>query len=386
METLRSKDRVVLEAFAEFDPAKSAGLSPAAPLTIRSLAVFTASDSQTLVYIGTGGGKIILASLGPPLTSSGSSVDSDKGVVEFLRSASVGVRLVESIHVLSEIGRVLVLSEGSVFLVDLLLLQPARKLIFLKDVTAVTRRILCAEDSSLAPLGDGMQKAEILSPGQKFFQKLGGSIRVNGIGPRISEPQRGGPSCFVGVAAAKKLVLMELLAAGSTEADSDSAGVSVRLKEIPGIDGVRAMSWLGNSIILGTSDGYTLFSISNGSNIPLFMLPESSGPPQLKCLWGSKEALLLVDNVGVVVNSAGQPVGGSLIFQYTPDSIAEMPSYVIIAKDGRMDLFRRKTGACVQSVSYAKGGVGRCIVANDDQGRGDVIVMATPYKVGHLFT
>ncbi|RZR86001.1 hypothetical protein BHM03_00013085 [Ensete ventricosum] len=393
MEPLRAKDRLVLEAFAEFDPAKSAGLTSAAPLTIRSLCVFPASDSRTLVYIGTGGGNIILASLDPPSTggapSYGTSVGSAKGAVEFLRSATIGVRQIESIHVLSEIGRVLVLSDGSMFLLDLHLLQPARKLSFLKDVTAIARRIPCSEAMSLGPLGDGVSKAEILSPSQKFFQKLGGSIRTNGIGPRITESQRGGNSCFIAAAGARKLVLMELLVPGSIDVDSDSRGVSVHLKEIQDIDGISAMAWLGNSIVLGTSDGYTLFSTTNGISTPLFMLPESSGPPRLKSLWGSKEVLLLVDNVGVVVNASGQPVGGSLIFQYAPDSITEMPSYVIVTKHGRMDLFRRKSGTCVQSVSYAKGGIGQCIVASDDQGKGEVIVVATPYKVGkfhnHIF-
>ncbi|CAL9045081.1 unnamed protein product [Musa banksii] len=384
MEPLRAKDRLVLEAFAEFDPAKSAGLTSAAPLAIRSLCVFAASDSKTLVYIGTGGGNIILASLDPPSTrgapSYGTSVGSAKGAAEFLRSATIGVRQIESIHVLSEIGRVLVLSDGSVFLLDLHLLQPARKLSFLKDATAIARRIPCSEAMSLGPLGDGVSKAEILSPSQKFFQKLGGSIRANGIGPRITESQRGGNSCFIAAAGARKLVLMELLVPGSIDVDSDSRGVSVHLKEIQDIDGVSAMAWLGNSIVLGTSDGYTLFSTTNGISTPLFMLPESSGPPRLKSLWGSKEVLLLVDNVGVVVNASGQPVGGSLIFQYAPDSITEMPSYVIVAKHGRMDLFRRKSGTCVQSVSYAKGGIGQCIVASDDQGKGEVIVVATPYK------
>ncbi|KAG6481905.1 vacuolar sorting protein 3-like isoform X1 [Zingiber officinale] len=381
METLRSKDRLVVEAFVEFDPAKSLGLPPSAPLKIRALSVFDASESQTLVYIGTGGGKIILVSSVPPSTSFGSGVDSGKGAVEFIRSVSVGSGIVEAIRVLSEIGSVLLLSEGSVFLVDLLLLQPVRKLGFLKDVTAVVRSSWSSEESKSGPLRDWLSKAEILSPGQKLFQKLGSSIRANGIASRILEPQRGGDSCFIAAAAAKKIVLMELLVPGSTDVNSDISNVSVRLKEVPGIDEVKTMAWLGNSIILGNLEGYTLFSTTDGNVTPLFSLPESSGPPQLKSLLGNKEALMLVDNVGVIVNNSGQPVGGSLIFQYIPDSIGEIPSYIVIANDGRMDLFRRKTGACVQSVSNAKPGAGHCIVANDDQGRGSMIVFATPHKV-----
>lgn len=397
MESFLSKDRAVIEFFAEFDPARSAGFAPSVPLTIRCVSLFAASDSQTLVYIGTGGGKIIVVSLNlssasnpspnPPAKangngkdSSGSGVDSTKGV-EFLKSVSVSNRLIESIHVLPEIGRVLVLSDGFLFLLDLLLAQPARKLGFIKDVTAVCKRIPCPESSSSDPLGDGAAKGDILTPGQKFLQRLGGGIRANGIGSRISEPQReGANSCIIAAAAGKRLVMMELLLTGSSDMLSDSGGVSVLLKEILGIDGVRTMAWLGDSIIVGTSDGYTLFSASAGKSSPIFMLPDSSGPPRLKSLWRSKEVLLLVDNVGVTVNGLGQPVGGSLILQYVPESIAEMSSYVIVARDGRVDLYRKKTGASVQSLSFAKGGVGPCIVANDDRGNGEVVVIATPYK------
>ncbi|XP_010930300.1 vacuolar sorting protein 3 isoform X1 [Elaeis guineensis] len=396
MESIRSKDRAVIEAFAEFDPAKSAGFPPSVPLTIRCVSVFAASDSQTLVYIGTGGGKIILVLLNPSSTlssapnpatvngngkdSPGSGVDSTEAV-EFLKAVSVSNRLIESIHVLSEIGKVLVLSDGFLFLLDLFLAQPVRKLGFIKDVTAVSKRIPCPESSSSDPLGDGVPKGEILRTGQKFFQKLGGGIRANGIGSRISEPHRGGAnSCIIAVAAGKRLVLIEFFLPGSGDVDSDSGGVSVLQKEILGIDGVRTMAWLGDSIIVGTSDGYILFSTSAGKSTPIFMLPDSSGPPRLKSLWRSKEVLLLVDNVGVVVDRLGQPVGGSLIFQYIPESIAEMSSYVIVARDGRVDLYRKKTGANVQSLSFAKDGVGSCIVAIDDRGSGEVVVVATPYK------
>lgn len=400
MESLRSKDRAVIEAFAEFDPAKSAGFPPSVPLTIRCVSVFAASDSQTLVYIGTGGGKIILFLLNPSSTPSsapnpatvngngkdspGSGVDATEAV-EFLKAVSVHNRLIESIHVLSEIGRVLVLSGGFLFLLDLFLAQPVRKLGFVKDVTAVSKRIPCPESSSSDPFGDGVPKGEILRTGPKFFQRFGGSIRANGIGSRISEPHReGANSCIIAVAAGKRLVLIEFFLPGSGDMDSDSGGVSVLQKEILSIDGVRTMAWLGDSIIVGTSDGYTLFSASTGKSTPLFLLPDSSGPPRLKSLWRSKELLLLVDNVGVVVNGLGQPVGGSLIFQYIPESIAEMSFYVIVARDGVLDLYRKKTGAYVQSLSFENGGVGSCIVAIDDRGNGEVIVVATPYKVGRF--
>ncbi|XP_020106961.1 transforming growth factor-beta receptor-associated protein 1 isoform X2 [Ananas comosus] len=387
MATLRSKDRAVLEPFAEVDPAKSAGLPPSAPLTIRSLDVSSASDSKTLVYVGTGGGKIVLLSVDPSLATgngrdSPASIASSAEGVEFLRLASVGSRVVESILVLSEIGRILVLSGGSLFIVDSVLSQPVRKIGVVKDVTAVAKRIPCSEGSGLDFMGDGASKGEILSSGKKLLMKLGVGIKANGSGPPSSEPPREGrTSCFVAAAVAKKLVLIELMLSGSVDNDSDNNGVSVLSKEIQGIDGAKAMAWLGDSIIVGTLEGYTLFSVVTGKCTPIFTLPESSGPPRLKPLWRSKDVLLLVDNVGIVVNSSGQPVGGSFVFRQPPDSVADMSSYVVVTGNAGIEIHRRKTGACVQSVSLAKHGSGSLIVANDDQGSGEVVVIATPYKV-----
>lgn len=90
--------------------------------------------------------------------------------------------------------------------------------------------------------------------------------------------------------------------------------------------------------------------------------------------------LLLVDNVGVAVDAVGQPVGGSLVFGSVSESIAEMSSYVAVVGDGRLDLHRRKMGDCVQSLSFGKGVTGPCFVAGDDQGNGEILVIATPYK------
>ncbi|KAG0460280.1 hypothetical protein HPP92_023408 [Vanilla planifolia] len=139
------------------------------------------------------------------------------------------------------------------------------------------------------------------------------------------------------------------------------------------------MSWVGDSIIVGTAKGYTLVSVVTGEGSLIFSLPESS-PPLMKPLVRSCEVLLLVDNVGVISNALGYPVGGSLIFPYVPESIAEMHPYVIVAKDGRLDLYSTKTGKCLQSLSFAKSSVGPCIVVNDDQGNGEVVIIGTTYK------
>ncbi|KAH7681193.1 Quinoprotein alcohol dehydrogenase-like protein [Dioscorea alata] len=366
----RSWDRTVLEPFVEIDLAEIAGLSSATPLSIRSVSLFSDSH-QTLVLIGTGGGKLLLLSLDPSSKS-----------IELLRSVSISNRPIESIEILTEIDRILVLSDGFLFLVDRLLLQVARKLGFIKDVTAVVKRLGFGDSLNLDFSGDGLLKADVSSAGQRLLQKLGSGIRANGLKQlRVSESHRDKESnCLIAVAALKRLVLVELTVSATIDVDFDYGGISVRLKEMQGVEGVKTMAWIGDSVIVGSLDGYMLFSASSGKCTPIFSLPESSGPPKLLPLLRSKEVLLLVDNVGVIVNDVGQPVGGSLVFQYVPDSIVEMSSHVIVARDSKMELYRRKTGTSIQSLNFTKSGSGPCVVVSDEQRSGETVVVATSHK------
>ncbi|KAG6638914.1 hypothetical protein CIPAW_10G065000 [Carya illinoinensis] len=142
------------------------------------------------------------------------------------------------------------------------------------------------------------------------------------------------------------------------------------------------MVWLDNSIIVGTVNGYSLFSCVTGQSGIIFTLPDVSSLPQLKLLWRDWKVLLLVDNVGVLVNTHGQPVGGSLVFRRGgPDSIGEISSYVGVVKDGNMELYHKKSGGCIQKVTFGGEGVGPCIVANEEVGGGKLLAVATPNKV-----
>lgn len=365
----------MLEPFAEIDLAEIAGLSSATLLSIRSVSLFSDSH-QTLVLIGTGGGKLLLLSL-----------DSSSKSMALLRSVSISNLPIESIEILTEIDRILVLSDGFLFLVDRLLLQAARKLGFIKDVTAVVKRLGFGDFLNLDFSGDGLLKADVSSAGQRLLQKLGSGIRANGLKQlRASESHRDKESnCLIAVAALKRLVLVELTVSATIDVDIDYGGILVRLKEMQGVEGVKTMAWIGDSVIVGSLDGYMLFSASSGKCTPIFSLPESSGPPKLLPLLRSKEVLLLVDNVGVIVNDVGQPVGGSLVFQYVPDSIVEMSSHVIAARDSKMELYRRKTGTSIQSLNFTKSGNGPCVVASDEQRSGETVVVATSHKVGKTF-
>ncbi|XP_058101915.1 vacuolar sorting protein 3 isoform X2 [Magnolia sinica] len=355
------KDRTVLEPFAEFDPSKTS------PLSSPSLSISAISlSSQNLIHVGTKDGKLILLSSN---TSTLPNPNQDSiSTVGPLRSLSITDRPIDSIHTFGEIDRVLILSDGALFLVDSLLLQPVRKLNLPKGVLAVAKRLCHADSASLDWAVDG---GSSIQRSQRLLQKLGGGIWVNGTKSRASELQRNGNSVAAVAAVGKKLILIEV----------DAGGSSVILKEIQGIDGVKTMVWLDESIIVGTVNGYALFFSSTGQGNLIFSLPESSGLPCLKSLWRDKQAILLVDNVGIVVSDQGQPVGGSLAFRHAPDSVGEVGPHVIVVKDGKMDLYHKRMGVHVQSVLFAGEGVGRCVVAVEESGIGDIVVVATPSKV-----
>ncbi|OVA11040.1 Clathrin [Macleaya cordata] len=391
MAKLEPKDRTVLEPIAEFDPSKTSSLfSSSSPLSFRSLAISAVSDSQTLIYIGTESGSIILLFLSnsssPDKEISASDLKPENYTLTFSKFVSVSDSPVESIHVFVEIDRILVLSDGYLYLLDSLFLQPPRKLSFPKGATVVCRRlrgggagVSGGSSSSLDLFGDSVSRSDLLnSTSSRFLQKLGGGIRANGTKSRESQLQKDGNNCIVAVAVGKRLVLVELLLPDGRT--MDSAGIFVVLKEIQGVEGVKTMVWLDDSIIVGTVNGYTLFSCITGQNAPLFTLPDPSCTPYLKTLGKHHEALLLVDNVGIIVNAIGQPVCGSLIFRHAPDSIGNISSYLIVVKDGRMDLYHKKTGLCIQSITFAGQGFGSCIVANEESGNGDFVVVATLSK------
>ncbi|KAK8921334.1 hypothetical protein KSP39_PZI020130 [Platanthera zijinensis] len=203
------------------------------------------------------------------------------------------------------------------------------------------------------PLSSSVHRLGPSSP-RLTFTTSSYRIRVNGAGSRVSNLQRGGGSgCFLAVAAGKKLVLIEILLTSSANLGSVWGDLFSQVKRLRPHE----------------SD-----------------LNYDSSPPLVRYLVRSSNLLLLFDNVGVFSNALGHPVGGSLIFQYVPETIIDMHPYVIVARDGRLDLYRKKTGVCVQSFSLPKSSVGPCIVVNDDQGNGNVVVIGTPYKVGRFHT
>lgn len=308
--------RAALEPLATLDPAALAGLPVSSPLTVRAAAL-----SAHLLYLGTGGGKLLLFSLHDPSTP------------EFLRLLPIGATIpVSAILPLPSVARLLVLADGLLLLADPLLSRPVRRLGSLRNVAAVAAR-------------------------------------------RGSSADPASPSCSIAVSVGKKLLRVDL-----TLQDGDELDVQTR--EIAAVEGVKALAWVDDSVFVAKAIGYSLFSSSAGQGVDIFTLPESSGHPRVRPLSGGDEVMLLVDNVGVVVDKFGHPAGSSLVFNTTPDCIAEVFPYVIVAGHSKVDVYRRRNGAHLQTIPVVKTGQGVLIVASDDDGIGtELVVVATAYKV-----
>ncbi|CAN0878400.1 Vacuolar sorting protein 3 [Linum grandiflorum] len=374
--------RTVLEPFSHFD------ISAHSRTSIRSIAVSSGPDSQFLIYIGTYSGSLLLLTTD---TDSESNHDDDasKRKVSFMRSVSVGDSPVEAVLVLAEIEKVLVLCDGCLLLVDSLLDQQLKKLGFAKGVSGIAKRIVSSESDCSDLRSIAASNSESSTASQRILQRLGGGIRTNGVvKATLQQTEDSSNNVFAIVLGGKKIVLAELVFGSDSRPGKNEGVISgvngslVVLKEIQSsVEGVKAIAWLNDSVIAGTVNGYSIFSCLTGQSDLIFSLPDSSRSPLLKLLWKEKNVLLLVDNVGVVVNDHGQPVDGSLVFRGHPQSIGELSSYVIIVRDGKLELYHKKSGSCLQTVVFGGEGVGSCLIADKEGGYDKLITTATSTKV-----
>ncbi|KAH1241634.1 Vacuolar sorting protein 3 [Glycine max] len=365
-----SMSRVVLEPHAQFDLTAHSRAS-----SIRSLAIaHSKRHHTTLFYVGTHSGTLF------SLSAEDSNYTDDDAVLRklsFLRSVSVSDTAVESISVIEEFGKLLLLSDGALFLVDSELSNGATKLSFPKGVSLVTRRRFRNNGGGESEgFGSGLGSGS----GLGLFQKL----RMNSMKEVDVQSETGGGFVFA-VVVGKRLILAELVLGnrnGKTERDDGGGGTLVILKEIQCVDGVvSAMVWLNDSIVVGTVNGYSLISCVTGQNSVIFSLPDVSRPPRLKLLHKEWRVLLLVDNVGVIVDPHGQPVGGSLVFRHGLDLVGEIDSYVVVVSDGKIELYHKRHCGCVQVLPFGGEGVGRCVVASEEDRGGRLVAVATATKV-----
>lgn len=284
---------------------------------IKSLSLVKLSDEVTLIYLGTTTGSLFSYSLRL----------SDSTITFVNRVSLPGGSSLNSIHPLGHLGKIIIHGDSFLFLTDFGLVEPVRRVSLFKGVTAFARKLNCREDvhSSLFAVGLG-----------------------------------------------KKLVLAELILSGSL----------VIVKEVYGVieGSIMTVLWVDDSVFVGTKGGYYLYDCKNGQCALMFTLPDDLlGVPRMSLLVRDVKVLLMVDNVGVIVDMDGQPVGGSLVFQEAPDSLREIGSYVVALKSLTVELYHKKNGCCVQRFKVA--GERPCLLADEEKGTGKIIVVATRSKV-----
>lgn len=355
--------------------------------SIRSLAIASRSDSQVFIYVGTNSGILILLSSNSTIENVPDNSPNTLRAhnVSFIRSMNVSDSPVENVIVISGAERVLVVSGGFLFLVDSLLGDGLKKFSFLKGISVITMRFRSNESECTDLLDRSSSLGEHTSRSQRLLQKLGSGIRANGVKLKDSDVTRQEGTNVFAVISGRRLVLVELVIGNTdnkkdNEADS-SLGSFVVIKEFQCMEGVKTMVWLNDSIIVGTINGYSLISCVTGQSGVIFSLPDVSCPPNLKLLQKERKVLLLVDNVGIIVNAQGQPVGGSLVFRGGPGSVGELSSYVMVARSGTIELYHKKFGNCIQVINFGGKDIMPCIVAGEEGGNRNIVVVATASKV-----
>nr|XP_043636566.1 vacuolar sorting protein 3-like isoform X1 [Erigeron canadensis] len=353
------KSRSILEPISQFNLSSSS--------SIRSLSFFSPSSH---IYVGTLSGNLILLSIN----------NNDKFEVKYVRHVLVSDCEVESIHIFSEIQKLLVVSDGFIHFLDFELVKPVKKISALKGVSVVARRLRSNGYGPFSKLSVGNGEAGDRVGGSSFLQRFGGGGggggRANGGGNDLPIDD----NCVFVAAVGKKLVIVGLVGRSEGNSYDGIAGSLVTLKEITCVDVVKDVVWVDDSIFVGCSSGYYLCSCVMGQCGLIFSLPDVSSIPRLKVLKKDYKVLMMFDNVAIIVDIHGQPVGGSLVFHGSPDGIGELGSSVVAVRSGKMELYAKKTGNCVQKIVVAEGG-GRCVITDDEDGTGKVVVVATPDKV-----
>ncbi|KAL2930455.1 Vacuolar sorting protein 3, partial [Bienertia sinuspersici] len=375
-----ANSRTVLECLAQFDLSLT---SVSSLPSFSCVAIAKLSDSELVVYAGTDSGALLLLAVNPNFDTSSTrtTVDGDDSKLKLVRRVSVSHSCIKSIHVVGQIGRILALSDGYLYLVDLHLVQPVKRSSVLKGVNFVSRGAFSSESVNC----DWVYEESVgnSSVGGRLMKKLSGGVRWNGMKIKELGSSNDGVCLFV-VAMGKKVVFIELNSGSSHDqvVNGQCGGSIVVLKEMSCIDGIKTIAWLDDSLILGTSNAYSVMSCITGHVSLIFTLPDMAARPCLKLLSKDKKVLLVVDNAGIIVDIHGQPVGGTLVFGSAPHSIAELSPYVVVASNKIMELYHKRSGTCVQTFSFGGGiGNGNCFLADEDNLNGSFVAVATASKV-----
>lgn len=283
--------------------------------TISALAVGidTSDASKCQVYVGTSTGFVFRFSC----TSAGAQGETKTVAAQ----VSVGKQEVGGLCVLAEVQRLAVLVGGQVLLLDHLTLDRAAHLSLARGAYCFTHQV--------------------------------SNRRTRG--------------CRLAVALPEKLLVLELR-------QTERKGVAAALvKDLAGLDRVQSLVWMGDALIVGTRSEYALISLKQQTALPLGTF---SSTPLLALFPARQETLLLVDQLGIFVNSRGEAVGAPLEFQSKPQSLAVSSPYVLSGTT-RVEVYNSQSGALLQILPFSTT---TPIVLADGVG-GQILLAATQSQV-----
>jgi len=238
----------------------------------------------------------------------------------------------------------------------------ARKAVSKKPIDDIrhlvgARRLAVLSDGSVSLLDcDSLEKAHL--PGAK------------GVTALAAEPTTGYPSR---VAVATKVVLttkkrarlsLYKVRGGSLTAEGGSAGAaaSMFVKSLDLDEGhsLRRMAWTGGTVVAATNYRYLVVSLRDGAITHLFDAGAGQQPPpeppMLAPFPASQAAILVMEQVGLIVNGAGAPVRSTLAFPSKPLAFAQCGLYILGVFEDCVRVFDETTSHAVQAIPLAACG------------------------------
>ncbi|KAG9129405.1 hypothetical protein Leryth_018472 [Lithospermum erythrorhizon] len=322
------------------------------PLTTTTTPITSLAVSAVVIFAGSISGTLHSLPLAGAATSTPKSVTISNGTP---------IIFIELIEVVNKV--LLILSDNSLFLVDFELQSQIKKLGVVKvagggKITSVSRKF----DTRFSLNG--------VSNNSISGSFVGGNSDL-GNGDDVK--------CSFVIGIGKKIVFLDVnCSRGEFAVVREVAGVGL---EKVGV--IVGLIWVDDSVIVGSKSGYHLFSCKTGQCSVLFNLPEVESVPRMKLLRRDERGrvILVVDNVGIVVDVEGQPVGGSLVFRGVPEGVGEVGMYVVVVRGGMVEVYHKKSGRCVQVILLGEARNGSCIVSEGDNGNGYFVVLASGPKV-----
>ncbi|KAK9806735.1 hypothetical protein WJX72_000925 [[Myrmecia] bisecta] len=153
-----------------------------------------------------------------------------------------------------------------------------------------------------------------------------------------------------------RVLVYEVLAGADAASPFGSTALCIAQTELNEPLSVKAMAWLGKRIVVCTSLRYMLLQPFTGAYTQLFALPEDAPSPTLVVpIPSATLSLLLMDQVGIVIDASGHPTHSALTFPSAPTALAVAGLYVLAACEEGVHIYERSTASWVQSLPYPDG-------------------------------